>query len=135
MQILAEDSAVMQKTMELCQTLLDQPEMQSLRQQIDTFLADEAAQNQYQTLVEKSQELQQRQESSVPLSREEIADFESQRQALIDNPVARGFLDAQQGFNHIKETVTRYVSRTFELGRVPGPDDFEKCGHGCSCGH
>jgi hypothetical protein len=51
------------------------------------------------------------------------------------NPVARGFLDAQQQMQSVKSSVTKYVSKTLELGRVPSEDDFESCGPSCSCGH
>ena len=53
----------------------------------------------------------------------------------LNNPVAKGFLDAQQQMQRVQSSVTKYVTKTFELGRVPEPDDFNTCGHGCSCGH
>jgi hypothetical protein len=33
--------------------------------------------------------------------------------------------------------VNRYVTRTFELGRLPAPEDFESCAcdSGCGCSH
>ena len=37
-----EETPVMQKTRELCQTILEQPNMQSIRQRIDAFMADGA---------------------------------------------------------------------------------------------
>ena len=39
MQLTAEDTVVLQKTKELCQAILDQPEFQKVRQGIDAFMA------------------------------------------------------------------------------------------------
>src|ERR1043166_9488671 len=45
-----EESPVLQKTRELCQTILDQPNMQSIRRRIDAFLGDEKHRPQYDGL-------------------------------------------------------------------------------------
>ncbi len=133
---MVEQTPIMQKTKELCQTILDQPDMQSLRQRIDAFMGDEGSRNQYESLVNKSQFLQQTQQSR-PLAPEEIAEFEKEREALMNNPVARGFLDAQEEMHHVQQTVHQYVSKTLELGRLPTEDDLGggSCGHGCGCSH
>ena len=130
-----DGAAILEKTRELCQTIVDQPEFQQMLQRIDTFMADEKARGQYETVVEKSERLQHKQRAGQPLSEEEISDFESGRDLLLNNPVAKGFLDAQQHMQSVQSSVTKYVTKTFELGRVPEADDFESCGHGCSCGH
>lgn len=133
-----EDTVVMQKTKELCQTLLDQPTMQSIRQRIDAFMGDESARDQYESVVNKGQELQHKQENSQTLSGEEIANFEQQRDALMRNPVARGFIDAQEELHEVKKSVQTYVNKTLELGRLPTEDELDGgCGGhgGCGCGH
>lgn len=134
-----EDSAVMQKTKELCQAILDQPNMQSIRKRIDAFLVDDRARGQYEDVVNKGQALQQKQENSLPLSGDEIAEFEQHRDALLNNPVARDFLDAQEELSVVQKSVQKYVNKTFELGRLPTPEDLETgCGGhggGCGCGH
>ena len=137
MQAIAEESAVIQKTRELCQTLLDQPDVQSMRQRIDAFVADDRAKTQYDTLMTKGQALQQKQQLGTPLSNDEITDFEQHREAFVNNPVAKGFLDAQEEMNQLQQSLGKYVTKTFELGRVPGPEDFDSgsCGHGCGCHH
>ncbi len=133
---MTEQNAVVRKTRELCQTILDQPEYQSIRTRIDSFLADDEAKAQYQRLSEKGEVLQQKQQQGSPLSDAEIADFESHRQAFFSNPVAKDFVDAQQEMHEVQESVTRYVAKTFEIGRVPAAGDFESCGHdGCGCQH
>ena len=130
-----QDTAVMQKTLELCETIINQPEFQSMRQRIDAFMADDDARECYQTVVDQSQELQRKQQQAMPPTEAETSEFEKNRKALFEHPVARGFLDAQQEMHSVQETVTKYVSKTFEIGRLPGPDDMATCGHGCSCGH
>ena len=137
MQTAIEETLVVQKTKELCQTILDQPEMRSIRQRVDAFMADEPTRALYDGLVSKGQALQQKQQMSLPLTGEEISDFEQHRDALMHNPVARAFLDAQEEMHQVQQTVTQYVTKTLELGRLPEPEDLHggSCGHGCGCSH
>ncbi len=105
---------------------------------IDAFLANDQARGQYESLIAKGQALQEKQQSSVPLDGTEIADFEKQRDALLANPVARGFLDAQEELHHLQHSIQKYVSKTLETGRVPTAEDLsESCGghDGCGCHH
>jgi cell fate (sporulation/competence/biofilm development) regulator YlbF (YheA/YmcA/DUF963 family) len=135
MQTTTADSVVLQKTKELCQAILDQPEYQKIRQGLDAFLSNDEARSQYQALSEKGEYLQHKQQTGGQLSDQEIAEFERERQVFLNNPVARGFLDAQDHMHRAQESVTHYVTKTFELGRVPEASDFESCGHGCGCHH
>lgn len=132
-----DNDIIVQKTRELCQTIIDHPNVVSARQRIDAFLEDPAAQQMYQGLVAKGQSLQQKQEGSGPLSDAEIQEFEAQRAQLLENPVARGFIDAQEHMRSVHHSVTKYLSMTLESGRVPTPEDMESasCGHGCNCSH
>lgn len=136
MQATIEETIVIQKTKDLCQTIVDQPEFRAIRQSVETFMTDETAKGQYQLVMEKGDELQQKQQMGMPMDNAEIAEFEKNRDALLGNPVARGFLDAQQQMHKIQESVMQYVSKTFELGRVPAIEDFpaEGCGPSCGCG-
>ena len=130
-----EDTVVLKKTKELCQLIVDQPEFKDMRRRIDAFMSDETSRNQYQTVVEMGEELQNKQQRGSPLSKDEIQKFEKEREALVTNPVAKGFLDAQQEMHDVRQSVNQYISKTFELGRMPNEEDFSSCGHGCSCGH
>ena len=132
-----EETPVVLKTKELCQTILDQPNMRSIRQRIDAFMGDEKSRSQYEGVVNKGQALQQKQQNSENLSQEEIADFEQHRDALMKNPVARNFMDAQEELHELQHSVQKYVSKTLELGRLPSEEDLQEgCGHGgCGCGH
>jgi cell fate (sporulation/competence/biofilm development) regulator YlbF (YheA/YmcA/DUF963 family) len=127
-----------EKTRELCQTIIAQPEWTAIRQRIDTFLSDPTAKNQYDAVNIKGQALHEKQHSGQPLKDEEIAEFEKHRDTLLKNPIAKGFLDAQEELHGIQSSVQKYLSKTLELGRVPTEADLEEgsCGHGCGChGH
>jgi len=137
MQTMIEETPVMQKTKELCQAILDQPNMQSVRQRVDAFMGDEQTRGQYDALMTKGQALQQKQQMSMPLSSEEIADFEQSREKLLGNSVARGFLDAQEELHQVQESIQQYITKTIELGRMPSDEEMSggSCGHGCGCSH
>jgi cell fate (sporulation/competence/biofilm development) regulator YlbF (YheA/YmcA/DUF963 family) len=138
MQTTIEESPVIQKTKELCQAILDQPEIRSIRQRIDSFMANEPARALYDDLVSKGQALQQKQQMGLPLSGEEIAEFEQHREKLLNNQIARGFMDAQEEMHHVQDSIQQHVSKTFELGRLPTEEDLNDgggCGHGCGCKH
>jgi len=141
MQILIQnDDMIRQKTIDLCGALLQQPQFLSIRQRIDSFMGDPGAQQQYEAVNEKGQALHQKQHSGATLTESEIASFEAMRDALLANPVARGFIDAQQEMHQIQEEIGQFVGKTFELGRVPNADELadECCGGGggdCGCHH
>ena len=138
MQITIEETAVISKTKELCQAILDQPEMPSIRQRVDAFMKDEKTRELYDSLMTKGQALQQKQNMALALTGEEIADFEQHREQLMNNPVARGFMDAQEELHQVQESVQQYVSKTLELGHVPTDEEINEgsgCGHGCGCKH
>ena len=138
MQTMIEETVVVQKTRELCQAILDQPNMPGLRKRIDTFMSDDASRAQYDGLMAKGQALHEKQERSLPLTGEEISEFEQEREALLRNPVAREFLDAREELQQVQQYVHQLVSKTLELGRVPTDEDMNEgggCGEGCGCHH
>jgi cell fate (sporulation/competence/biofilm development) regulator YlbF (YheA/YmcA/DUF963 family) len=131
------NSRVLTKTKELCQAILDEPSMSSIRRRVDAFMGNDEARTLYDELVTKGQAIQQKQQLSMPVSGDEVQDFEQHRTALFNNPVAQGFLDAQEELHKVQESVQQYVSKTLELGRVPTEEDLSggSCGHGCGCSH
>jgi len=126
-----------EKTRELCQAIVDQPEMVSIRRRIDTFLADTGARGQYETVMSKGNALHEKQHNGQTLDGAEIADFEKHRDDLLKNSAARDFLDAQEELHGIQHSIQKLVSKTFELGRVPTEVDLKEgsCGSGCGCHH
>jgi len=125
------------KARELCETIVAQPQWNSIRTRIDTFLSDDTARGQFDEVNRKGQSLHEKQHSGQPLNGQEVAEFEQKRDALLKNPVARGFLEAQDELHEIHHSVQKYISKTLQLGRVPTEADFkDECcgGHGHSCG-
>jgi cell fate (sporulation/competence/biofilm development) regulator YlbF (YheA/YmcA/DUF963 family) len=129
-----ENSPVLEKTRELCEAIVAQPEFGALRQQMDEFMADEEVQLAYRDLSQLGSSLQEKHQSGVVPEASEVQDFEQQRETFLQNPKARGFLQAQQTMQEVRDTVNRYVMRTFELGRTPTAEDFQSCGCGSGCG-
>jgi cell fate (sporulation/competence/biofilm development) regulator YlbF (YheA/YmcA/DUF963 family) len=129
------DGPLLQKTRELCETILSQPEFKSIRANMDKFMADNEAQQMYQDLSEKGQYLQHKQQQGVQLENAEVEAFEKQREKFFTNPIAKNFVDAQQQLHEMQDSVNQYLTKTFELGRVPEQKDFEggSCGSGCGC--
>jgi cell fate (sporulation/competence/biofilm development) regulator YlbF (YheA/YmcA/DUF963 family) len=126
-----------EKTQELCRVIVAQPEMIAIRKRIDTFLADTSARTEYEALMSKGQALQEKQQQGQALEPAEISDFETKREALLKNPVATGFLDAQEELHAMQSSIQKHISKTIELGRLPVAADLEAgaCGHGCGCHH
>jgi cell fate (sporulation/competence/biofilm development) regulator YlbF (YheA/YmcA/DUF963 family) len=125
------------KTNELCAAILEELLTSGARKRIDTFLADNTARTQYEALMSKGQALQEKQHNGQTLDPVEISSFETDREALLKNPVAVGFLDAQEEMHDLQSTVKKIVGKTIELGRIPTSEDLEEggCGHGCGCHH
>lgn len=124
------------KTNELCELILQELQTGGIRQRIDTFLSDATARGAYESLMSKGQSLQEKQHGGQVLEPAEIAAFEKDRDALLQNPVASGFLDAQEEMHELKESVQKRVSKTIELGRIPTADELNSgggCGSGCGC--
>lgn len=139
MPTLTEETVLTRKTRELCEALVAQPEFQACQQRIEAFMSDEIARAQYEAVVTKGQALQEKQQRSLPLDGAEIAEFEKQREALINNPVAKGFMEAQEQMHELQHSIQKPINKTLELGRVPTAEDLEESscdGHGgCGCKH
>ncbi|MDB6054805.1 MAG: hypothetical protein JWN25_2328 [Verrucomicrobiales bacterium] len=137
METAVQDTPLIVKTKELCETILTDPNHQGLRRRVDTFLRDENAKSAYQNLTEQGEHLHHKQHQGVTLTEAEIGEFEKLREKVMAIPAVVDFMEAQQQMHKIEETIHQYVLKTFELGRVPGEDDFEagSCGQGCGCSH
>ncbi len=133
MELKMQDSPVIKKTLELCQTLLDQPTFHEMRGHIDAFSADDEARQQYNRVYELQEAIQAKTEEPT---QEEIETFEREREALFANDVVRNFNDTQQALHKLQQTVTAYIANTFRLGRLPEAGDFSEggCGPNCGCG-
>ena len=133
MSIVAEESPVIVKTKELCAQIASDPSFLKLQANVERFLSDDSARLQYQSVHERGEELHHKQHAGVELGASEIRDFESARDALFENEVARDFLAAQRELETLQKEIAKYVGSTIELGRVPTAEDLEDKAGGC-CG-
>lgn len=131
------DTDVIKKTKELCETILEQPNFSSLKQDIKAFMSDEKSQEQYQAVSEKGRVLHQKQHNGDRPTEEEISSFEKMKFDLMENQTAKAFIDAHAEMNRVQDKVNQYLNKAFELGRVPCEEDFKEeqgsCGSGCGC--
>ena len=131
----ATETPVIEKTKELCNVLVNQASFKELQAQIQDFMDSSEVQEMYKGLGDKQGILQQKQEAGMPLTDEEIADFNKDREAVLANPVAKGFIDSQQSMKDLQKTLTAYLSLTFERGRCPTADEVDESqnasGGGC----
>jgi len=124
------------KTNELCEAILEQIQTGGIKSRIDAFQADATARGAYESLMSKGQALQEKQHGGQMLEPAEITAFEKDRDALLKNPVAAGFLDAQEEMHELQSSVKKVVAKTIELGRIPTAEDLAEggsCGSGCGC--
>lgn len=124
------------KTRELCEAIIEHLQTGGIKSRIDTFLSDASARGAYENLMNKGQALQEKQHAGQTLEPAEISAFETERDALLKNPVATGFLDAQEEMHELQHLVQKHVSKTIELGRIPNADELTggHGGHGGGCG-
>lgn len=134
MSIVAEESPVIEKTKELCAQIASDPSFLKLQADVERFLSDDAARLQYQSVHERGEELHQKQHAGIELGAVEIREFESARDALFSNEIARDFLSAQRELENLQKEIGKYVGATIELGRVPSADDLASQGGGGCCG-
>ena len=134
MDIHDKESGIVQKTLDLCQAVVEQPDFQAVKEKFDAFVADEFLKFQFQQVNDLGQLLQLKQSDGLEVTAEERATFEEMREKFLSNPVAQGFLDAQQQMQQLHQVVGKFIDKTFELGRRPEYDDLQdgSCG-GCGC--
>jgi cell fate (sporulation/competence/biofilm development) regulator YlbF (YheA/YmcA/DUF963 family) len=124
-----KESQLTQRTLDLCQAIVDQSDFQSLKQKLDAFMSDELLKHDYQQLTGLGDLLRMKQGQGLELKQEEVEQFETMRDRFLNNPVAKGFLDAQDELQMLHENVSRFLNKTFELGRRPEFEDV----HDGSC--
>lgn len=134
MDTLVKESGLVLKTRELCQAVTEQTDFLVLKEKVDAFMADELLKFKFQQVNDMGGMLQLKQSQGMELKPEEIAQFETLREDVLGNPVAQGFLDAQQQMQQLHQMVDKFLDKTFELGRQPEFEEIHdgSCG-GCGC--
>lgn len=132
MKSLMENSLVIQKTEELCEAILSQPEYAELQKKITDFIENDEATEQYHKVVYMQSYLQKKKKQGE-MTEEHVVAYEKERDILLNNPIASNFFDAQEEIDAVQRNILQYVSKTFELGRVPTAEELV-AGCGCGCG-
>jgi len=127
-----------EKIRELCEALLQDDGVQAARDRIEGFLQNPDATRSYAQLANLNDSLHQKQMQGEEITEEEAQQFESLREDVMNNPAVQDFADARNTLQEIEGMVMSFVSRTFELGRVPTERDIAprgggSCGTGCGC--
>jgi len=134
MSAVAEETAVIAKTKELCAEIAADPTFRDLQAKVERFLADDAARLQYQSVHERGEDLGHKQRAGIELGTSEIKEFEAARDALFANEIARDFLSAQRELEELQQEIGKYVGATIELGRVPTEEEMSAQSSGGCCG-
>jgi cell fate (sporulation/competence/biofilm development) regulator YlbF (YheA/YmcA/DUF963 family) len=124
-----KESLITQRTLDLCQAIVDQEDFQTLKQKLDAFMSNELLKFQYQQVSGLGEMIRTRQMQGAELPMDDVAKFEVLRDSFLNDPVAKGFLDAQDQLQQLHETVSRFLNKTFELGKRPEYEDV----HDGSC--
>jgi cell fate (sporulation/competence/biofilm development) regulator YlbF (YheA/YmcA/DUF963 family) len=136
MEILSPNSAILDKTRELCSLILQSGEYQENVAKIDAFFNDKSAQASYRNFTKLGESLHQKQHAGE-LTEEDIEGYDAELAALKANPITGEFMAAEETLNGIVQQVSRMVGKALELGRLPEPEDLAGGGccssGGCGC--
>ncbi|MDF1656384.1 MAG: YlbF family regulator [Verrucomicrobiales bacterium] len=136
MEVLSPNSAILDKTRELCTLILQSGEYQENVEKIETFFKNDDAQATYKEFAELGETLHQKQQAGL-LSDEDVSGYDEKLKALKADPITGEFMEAEQTLNGIVAQISKTVGKTLELGRLPEPEDMEEggcCGGGgCGC--
>ena len=126
-------TSLVDKARELCEAILEDASYRHLMEQVDAFLENDEAREQYRLASEMGNDLQQKQRMGIELETVEVSTFEKHRDALFENSIISGFIGAQRELGELQGMLTAYIEKTIELGRVPEADELADAGGGC-CG-
>lgn len=133
METLSPNSAILDKTRELCSLILKSGEYTENVEKIETFFSDDSAQAEYRAFAELGEELHQKQHAGS-ITPEDVESYDEKLKSLKSNPVTAGFMDAESTLNGMVRQISKYVGKTLELGRLPEPEDLEESGGCCGGG-
>lgn len=92
----------------------------------------------FRKVHEYGDELRNKHLSGMPPSEDEIAKFDSMRQAVVDNPLCKGYLEARDEIDRLLSTVNSYLCLAIDKGRAPSDEEVAELMNqqvsSCSCG-
>lgn len=120
----------------LCAAIAADPEVQSARNDAESFLADEQAVALYRDVMTLGRSLEQRHRSGAEMEPDEVTRFQSLQEQADGNDTIQSFMAAQDLLQDVANKVNGFVTKTLEKGRVPTHDEVfgqAGCGTGCGC--
>jgi cell fate (sporulation/competence/biofilm development) regulator YlbF (YheA/YmcA/DUF963 family) len=135
METLSPNSAILEKTRELCTLILQSGEYQENVAKIEAFFADDDAQTDYRAFAKLGEDLHQKQQAGE-ITEDDITGYETKLNEIKSNEVTSSFMNAEEALNSMASQISKQVGKTLELGRLPTPEDLEGggCCGGGSCG-
>ena len=121
-------SSIQEKTHDLCQAILDDTEVKGHLETVEKFMADEDAKQLYRDVSDHGGMLQQKQHEGAEILPDEIANFERMRDSLLNNPVAKGFIEARESLGAVQKNIKTAMDKTIELGRLPTEEELAEAG-------
>lgn len=119
------------KAKELCQALLEDPNLKEVFGSIDRFMEDDDAKQLFSEMQTKGESLQMKQQSGVELTAGEVEEYNKIRDKMLENETANAFVKAQESIQSVHQTLGNWVSLVFENGRMPTDEEFAgHCGPG-----
>jgi len=119
------------KAKELCQSLLEDPNLKEVFESIDKFMEDDESKELFSEMQTKGESLQMKQQSGLELTAGEVEEYNKIRDKMLENETANAFVKAQESIQSIHQTLGSWVSLVFENGRMPTEEEFEgHCGPG-----
>lgn len=128
-------------TTELANAFAQSQKVVSARARIGLFYQNPEATDLFRKVNEYGEKLRNKHMEGMPPSEEEISQFDSLRQDVIDNPICKGFLEARQELDNMLSVVNQYLCIAIEKGCSPTDEEVAEamtqqmscsCGGGCS---
>lgn len=133
------NSEVQELTTKLCNALASDQKIISSKARIGLFFQNADATKLFQEVNNYGEELRNKHLAGMPPTEEEIAKFDELRKAVVENDLARGFLEARQQIDEILGAINQFLGMSIDLGRAPSPEEVEQARQqamsaSCSCG-
>ncbi|MBI5772365.1 MAG: YlbF family regulator [Verrucomicrobia bacterium] len=125
----AQSPHVLKQARELCRVLAAHAGFAETRRKFDEFMANAELRMRYHIAGERGRLLEMKQAGGLELTDQELAEYHAERDTLMQEPLVRGFQEAQAEMSRVQELLNRYLTLTYELGRAP--TDEEVLGHSC----
>ncbi len=112
----------------------------SAKASIASFYQSPEATDLFRKVNEYGEELRNKHMAGMTPGEEEISRFDEMRQAVVENEICHGFLQARQQIDELLGTVNQYLCLAIDMGQSPSDEEVaaalqqQQAGGGCGCG-